>query len=126
MSPPRLPKMMIGFVVRRCTVALGRVPSPAEFALWANTQGTPPNTVCLFGRPISDREAAVILRHQARLVSARSAAPEEEYKELESLLQARPANGARVIPLDRARMRPNGRHSGRGRRSNGRGPLGAR
>ena len=36
MASERLPKMMIGFVVRRCTVELGRAPTPAEFAAWAN------------------------------------------------------------------------------------------
>ena len=79
----RLPKMMIGFVVRRCTVELGHPPSAAEFAAWANG-----GDVRLFGRAISVAEAGVILRHQARLVSARSAAPEEQYVEVDELVTA--------------------------------------
>ncbi len=78
----RLPKMMIGFVVRRCAVELGRPPSAAEFAAWANDCGEEPGErYCLFGRPISAAEAALILKHQSRLVTARSAAPEEKYFE---------------------------------------------
>jgi hypothetical protein len=80
MSTPtaRLPKMMIGFVVRRCCVELGRRPTPAEFATWANE-----GDVRLFGRPISEAEAGVILRHQARLVTAKSATPTEQYVEID-------------------------------------------
>ena len=76
MSTPaaRLPKMMIAFVVRRCTVELGQRPSPAEFAAWAN--GGDAN---VFGRPISEAEAHIVLRHQARLVTARSATADEQY-----------------------------------------------
>src|SRR5262245_48523072 len=76
MSTPvaRLPKMMIAFVVRRCAVELGHRPSPAEFAAWANG-----GAVNVFGRPISEDEARVVLRHQARLVTARSAAADEQY-----------------------------------------------
>ena len=85
MSTPatRLPRMMIGFVVRRCTVELGHAPTAAEFADWANG-----GNVHLFGRPISEAEAGVILRHQRRLVTARSAAAEERYVELDGLALA--------------------------------------
>jgi len=76
----RLPKMMLAFVVRRCTVELGRVPSAQEFADWANNQGAGPGP-SLFGRPISIDEAHLILRHRSRLVSAKSAAPGEEHIE---------------------------------------------
>jgi hypothetical protein len=79
-APPRLPpKMMIGFVVRRCANAIGHDPSAAEFAAWANTyHDEESNRVTyLFGRPISVREAEVILRHPSREVSARSAKPYE-------------------------------------------------
>jgi hypothetical protein len=69
--------MMLGFVVRRCTVELGRLPTAAEFAAWANGGGG--RGANLFGRPISEAEARVVLRHQARLVTARDAAPEERY-----------------------------------------------
>jgi hypothetical protein len=95
MSTPtqRLPKMMIGFVVRRCCIELGRMPTPAEFATWANA-----GDVRLFGRPISEAEAGVILRHQARLVTAKSATPTEQYVEIDEL----PAN---VVRLSDARAR---------------------
>jgi len=78
MSTPVLPKMMLGFVVRRCAVALGHAPTPAEFAEWANSQREQGEPTCLFGRPITEREAALILRHPARPVSARGAAPHEQ------------------------------------------------
>lgn len=76
-----LPKMMIAFVVRRCTVELGHAPTPAEFAEWANNYSAPYGRSHLFGRLISETDAGVILRHQARLVTARSAAADEEFFE---------------------------------------------
>jgi len=72
--------MMIAFVVRRCTVELGHAPTPAEFAAWANA-----GEACLFGRPISAQEAGVILRHQARLVTAKSATPDEQYIDIDAV-----------------------------------------
>ncbi len=69
---------MLGFIVRRCTIDLGHPPTPAEFAVWANAQSHEESRH-LFGRAISEREAGVILKHQARLVSAKSARPDEEY-----------------------------------------------
>ena len=97
MSTPatRLPKMMIGFVVRRCVLALGRQPTPAEFAAWAND-----GEARLFGRAISVDEARLILRHQARLVTAKSASAAEQYVELDEL--ALPPN---VVRLADARSR---------------------
>jgi len=85
MSTPAtsLPKMMLGFVVRRCSVELGRRPTPAEFAAWANG-----GEAHLFGRPISEAEAALILRHQARLVTARSATGDEQYVDVDELAAA--------------------------------------
>jgi hypothetical protein len=85
MSSPvaRLPKMMLAFVVRRCIVELGHPPTAAEFAAWANGGATR-----LFGRAISVDEARVILRHQSRLVSAKSAMPEEQYVEIDELVAA--------------------------------------
>ena len=77
-TPRPLPKMMLGFVVRRCTAALGRVPSPEELADWANNYREGGRTVHLFGRKISAAEARLILRHPARPVSARSAKPAEQ------------------------------------------------
>ncbi|HYB98602.1 MAG TPA: hypothetical protein VEC57_05650 [Candidatus Limnocylindrales bacterium] len=67
----RLPKIAIGFVVRRCTLELGRKPTAREFSQWANTAGEQGTAV--FGRPITAEEADVILRHLARPVTARSA-----------------------------------------------------
>jgi len=80
MPTARLPRMMIAFVVRRCTVELGHAPTPAEFAAWANA-----GDACLFGRPISALEAGVILRHQARLVTAKSATPDERYVDIDAV-----------------------------------------
>jgi hypothetical protein len=79
-APPRLPpKMMLGFVVRRCANTIGHDPSAAEFAAWANTYRDEEigRVTYLFGRPITVREAEVILRHPAREVSARNARPYE-------------------------------------------------
>lgn len=99
--------MMIAFVVRRCTIALGHRPTAAEFAAWAN--GGDLGARRVFGRPISEQEAQVILRHQARLVSARSARPEEQWADTE--LEPAPVPGANVISLAAARSRraPRGR-----------------
>lgn len=69
--------MMLGFVVRRCAVAIGHDPSPEEFTAWANTYREGDRTVYLFGRPITIAEARVIMRHRGRPVTARSAAPHE-------------------------------------------------
>lgn len=93
-----IPKMMIGFVIRRCTVALGHPPDAKEFAAWANNQVSGRRRYCLFGRPITEREARVILKHQARLVSAKSARPEEQHVEEDSALSV-----SNVVSLDRAR-----------------------
>jgi hypothetical protein len=64
-------KMMLGFVVRECTVALGHAPSPAELAEWANHQQDDRGEFCLFGRAITPAEARVILAHPGRPVSVR-------------------------------------------------------
>ncbi|MDX2171457.1 MAG: hypothetical protein SF182_30615 [Deltaproteobacteria bacterium] len=107
MSTPRPPKMMIGFVVRRCAVELGRMPTAHEFAAWANAGDARPAHV--FGRPISIAEAQLILRHQARLVSARSASAEEAWidGEAEALVGATP--GPNVVRLADVRARRTGR-----------------
>lgn len=76
-----LPKMMLGFVIRRCAVAVGHEPDAEEFAAWANSYREGERTVYLFGRPISAGEAQVMLRHQRRPVAARSAAPYERIRE---------------------------------------------
>lgn len=75
MAEWRLPKVSIGFVVRRCVLALGRQPTAREFSEWANTAGE--GGTALFGRRVNVQEAEVILRHQGRPVTARSAQPFE-------------------------------------------------
>jgi hypothetical protein len=65
-------KMMLGFVVRECTVALGHAPSAAELAEWANHQQDDRGEFCLFGRAITAAEARVILAHPGRPVSVRA------------------------------------------------------
>ncbi len=91
--------MMLGFVVRRCAVALGHAPTPAEFAAWANSQRQDGKPGCLFGRPISEKEATVILRHPARPVSARDAAPHERISSEET------NNAPNVVSFERAAQR---------------------
>ena len=65
-------KVMLGFVVRQCAVALGHAPSPAELARWANEQRDARGRYRIFGRAISADEAAVLLRHPGRLVTVRN------------------------------------------------------
>ena len=86
-----LPKMMLGFVVRRCAAALGHPPTAEEFAAWANNYQEGERTVSLFGRQISVAEARLILRHPARPVTARGARPAEQGKPDDEL----PANVVR-------------------------------
>jgi len=73
--PTAPPKIMLGFVVRQCAVALGHSPTPEELVEWANNHGTGRSRRCLFGRPITVEEARVILRHPGRPVTVRSAGP---------------------------------------------------
>jgi hypothetical protein len=87
-----LPKMMLGFVVRRCAVAVGHEPSAQEFAAWANMQQEGDRTFCLFGRPISIDEARLILRHPGRPVTARNAAPHEQLGPDDQVRPTRPAS----------------------------------
>ncbi len=75
----RLPKTAIGAVIRRCALALGHPPSAVELATWANDIDG--NALRPFGRTISEKEAALMLKHQDRIVSARSAEPHERYIE---------------------------------------------
>jgi hypothetical protein len=101
----RLPKMMLAFVVRRCTVELGRVPSAQEFADWANNQGTGRAGPSLFGRPITLDEANLILRHRSRLVTAKSATPGEEHVERDEWETATPVAPGKVVRLADVRQR---------------------
>lgn len=101
----RLPKMMLAFVVRRCTVELGRVPSAQEFADWANNQAEGRPGPSLFGRPITIDEANLILRHRSRLVTAKSAAPGEEHVERDEWEMTASVAPGKVVRLDEARQR---------------------
>ena len=104
-----LPKMMLAFIVRRCAVDLGHSPSAAEFAEWANNHGLNGKPYCLFGRAITEREAQVILKHQSRLVSAKSASEQE--KHVEAAETDPPPSNPKVVSLAKARarrQRPNG------------------
>jgi len=64
-------RIMLGFIVRQCAVALRHQPSPAELAQWANHQWGTHGSYCIFGREISVAEAAVILRNPGRMVTVR-------------------------------------------------------
>jgi hypothetical protein len=64
-------RVMLGFVVRQCAVALGHQPTAAELAEWANEQRDRRGRYCIFGRAITVDEAEVILRHPSRLVTVR-------------------------------------------------------
>jgi len=70
-------KMMLGFVVRRCAVALGHPPTPDELAGWANGQRDARGEYKVFGRAITVEEARVIMRHPGRMVTVRGAWPSE-------------------------------------------------
>jgi len=65
-------RIMLGFVVRQCAVALGHTPTADELAEWANDQRDERGCYCIFGRAISSEEARVILKHPSRLVTVRS------------------------------------------------------
>jgi hypothetical protein len=94
--------MMLGFVVRRCAVAVGHEPSAEEFAAWANAQREGERRFCLFGRPISVQEARLILRHPGRPVTARTAALHEQ---LTDDVRAAPQNRAKVTQFAAAAAR---------------------
>lgn len=64
-------RIMLGFVVRQCAVALGRTPGAEDFAAWANEQRDERGRYRIFGRAITADEARVILRHPGRVVSVR-------------------------------------------------------
>jgi hypothetical protein len=103
MAAEKLPKIAIGFVVRRCVLELGRRPSPREFRDWANTAGD--QGMALFGRAITEAEADVILRHQARPVTARSAQPHEAAAMEELPPELRPSPDVRAKVVDFAAVR---------------------
>lgn len=68
---PEPPKVMLGFVVRQCTLALGHPPTPEELATWANEQRDARGHYRMFGKAITVAEARVILRHPGRPVTVR-------------------------------------------------------
>ena len=63
--------MVLGLVIRECAVLLGHEPSPRELADWANHQRDDRGEFHLFGREISEVEAAAILRSPEREVTGR-------------------------------------------------------
>jgi hypothetical protein len=65
------PKMMLGFIVRRCAADLGHQPTPEEFAAWANGRQENGKRYCLFGKPISGSVARVMFSQPGRLVTVR-------------------------------------------------------
>ena len=65
------PKMMLGFIVRRCAVDLGHNPTPDEFATWANEHDHNGQRYCLFGKPISSSVAKIMFSQPSRLVTVR-------------------------------------------------------
>ena len=99
----RVPKMMLAFVIRRCAVEIGHAPSAAEFAAWANGLNGYRHRRSVFGRPISELEARIILKHQSRLVSAKSATPKEAHVARDA--QTAGPRAANVLALDKARAR---------------------
>ncbi len=70
-TPGGASRIVLGFLVRECAVALGHAPSPAELAAWANARGDDKGACCLFGRAITVDEARIILRHPGREVTVR-------------------------------------------------------
>jgi hypothetical protein len=68
---PEQVRIMLGFVVRQCAVALGHAPTAEELAEWANNQRDERGGYRIFGRPIDAAEARIILKHPGRLVSVR-------------------------------------------------------
>jgi hypothetical protein len=70
-SDKSAPKMMLGFIVRRCAADLGHNPTPDEFAVWANEQRQNGKRYCLFGKPISPSVAKIMFKQPGRLVTVR-------------------------------------------------------
>ena len=93
---PESEKMMLGFVVRQCAADLGHQPNAADLANWANNQRDDRGDYCVFGRPISIREAGVILRYPQRLVAVYGSLRERFPVELPR------AEPAKVIRFERA------------------------
>lgn len=105
LGPTALPKMMLGFVVRRCAVEVGHQPSPEEFAAWANHYKAGDRIGALFGRPITVAEARLILRHRARVVTARSASPHECVVPEDEIPRHPGSATVITLPVGRARVK---------------------
>ena len=91
-------RIMLGFVVRQCAVALGHRPTPGELAEWANEQRDEHGRYRIFGRAITADEASVVLRHPGRLVTVRpgprwSGVPSAADQESENVAPLRRAHG---------------------------------
>jgi hypothetical protein len=69
---PEALRIMLGFVVRRCAVALGHTPTATELAQWANNQRDARGRYRIFGRAITAEQARVILQNPGRLVTVRA------------------------------------------------------
>src|SRR5207253_10962655 len=65
------PKMMLGFIVRRCAPDLVHNPTPDEFAAWANGQSQNERRYCVFGKHISHLVAKNMFSQPGRLVTVR-------------------------------------------------------
>ena len=98
-----LPKISLGFIVRRCTLALGHQPSAGEFRKWADTAGE--QGMAIFGRPITVQEAETILSHQGRPVTVRSAEPYDVVRNEELPSQLRASANIRDKVVDFAAVR---------------------
>ena len=114
MTGGKLPKISLGFVVRRCTLELGRRPTAREFRGWSDTAGE--QGMALFGRRITEQEAELILRHLGRPVTARSARPHEVAENDELPPDLRASGDVRAKIVDFAAVRARARRQG-GRRA---------
>lgn len=103
MAGGKPPKIALGFVIRRCTLELGRRPTAREFRDWANTAGE--QGMALLGRHITDQEAELILRHQARPVTARDPRIHEAASPDELPEHLRPVADVRAKVVDFAAIR---------------------
>ena len=74
------PKMMLGFIVRRCAADIGHTPSPDEFAAWANARRQDGHEYCLFGKPISPSIAKVMFQQPGRLVTVNGQTFEKHWR----------------------------------------------
>jgi hypothetical protein len=98
-SRPEPLRIMLGFVVRQCAVALGHPPTPVELADWANEQRDEHGRYRIFGRAITADEASVVLKHPGRLVTVR---PGPRWAGVPSAVLGSDQESENVAPLRRA------------------------